>query len=274
MNNLQANEMVRTADMIAKEIIFIQEQTERMLLINTIEIGRRLSEVKKLVGHGNWRTWLIENVSYSQRTATNLIRIYEEYSDKVIEGSPNWQSFANLNYTKALMLLKLDEEERDEIIVENEVQKLSNTEIEKIIKERDDAIKANKKVEQDLEIAEKKLLDNATKVKDYDRIKKALIVSEQTVKELEQKKDEPVKHTEVFLPAEVEVIPEEIQNELDKLRADAAASETSMQFKTVFNVIVSQFNEMMELLSKMEGDELTKYTSVANNFLDRLKESI
>ncbi len=44
-----------------------------------IETGRRLFRAKKLVGHGNWGTWLEENVSYSQRTASDLIAIFERF---------------------------------------------------------------------------------------------------------------------------------------------------------------------------------------------------
>ena len=55
----------RTPVQIASEINFIKEQSGKMLLSNAVEIGRRLTETKELVPHGEWRKWLTESVSYS-----------------------------------------------------------------------------------------------------------------------------------------------------------------------------------------------------------------
>jgi len=38
-----------------------------MLLSNAVGIGRRLTETKELVPHGEWLKWLTESVSYSPR---------------------------------------------------------------------------------------------------------------------------------------------------------------------------------------------------------------
>lgn len=37
---------------LVNEISFIKAQTEQMVLMNSIEIGRRLCEAKKLIKHG------------------------------------------------------------------------------------------------------------------------------------------------------------------------------------------------------------------------------
>ena len=52
---------------LVNEISFIKAQTEQMVLMNSIEIGRRLCEAKELIKHGEW-DWL-RKVSFSQRTA-------------------------------------------------------------------------------------------------------------------------------------------------------------------------------------------------------------
>jgi hypothetical protein len=44
---------------------------------DVIEIGRRLSDCKRLVGHGNWLPWLKDEFRWSERTARNFIRAYE-----------------------------------------------------------------------------------------------------------------------------------------------------------------------------------------------------
>jgi hypothetical protein len=41
------------------------------------EIGRRLTEAKKLLGHGNWLNWLDAEFGWTDRTALNFMRVYE-----------------------------------------------------------------------------------------------------------------------------------------------------------------------------------------------------
>jgi hypothetical protein len=42
-----------------------------------VEIGCRLTECKKLVGHGNWSTWCEQEFGWSEATALNFMRAYE-----------------------------------------------------------------------------------------------------------------------------------------------------------------------------------------------------
>ena len=63
-------------DRLVSEIRMITEQTKQVVLFNSIEIGRRLTEAKAMVKHGTWGTWLKERVDYSQRTANNFMKIY------------------------------------------------------------------------------------------------------------------------------------------------------------------------------------------------------
>ena len=72
MNELQVQ---RTPELIAAEINHIKEETKRIVLNNSIEIGRRLTEAKLLIPHGQWGVWLKENVDYSKTTANNLMNI-------------------------------------------------------------------------------------------------------------------------------------------------------------------------------------------------------
>ncbi len=63
---------------LAAEINTIKSETQKIMMQSAIAIGRRLTEAKGAVGHGNWSGWLKENVDYSQRTASNLIKLFEE----------------------------------------------------------------------------------------------------------------------------------------------------------------------------------------------------
>jgi hypothetical protein len=44
---------------------------------DVIEIGRRLREMKKVCGHGNWLQWLQLEFGWTDRHALNYIRVYE-----------------------------------------------------------------------------------------------------------------------------------------------------------------------------------------------------
>jgi protein gp37 len=43
----------------------------------TVEIGRHLTEAKKLCGHGNWLPWLEREFGWTDRTALNYMRVHE-----------------------------------------------------------------------------------------------------------------------------------------------------------------------------------------------------
>src|SRR5262245_53657874 len=49
----------------------------KQTVANIIEIGRRLTEVKQLVGHGNWLPWLEREFGWTDKTAENFINIYK-----------------------------------------------------------------------------------------------------------------------------------------------------------------------------------------------------
>lgn len=64
----------RTPLVIAAEINMITCQTKKILLVGTIEIGRRLQEAKDLVKHGEWGKWLGELFSSNCRKADQALQ--------------------------------------------------------------------------------------------------------------------------------------------------------------------------------------------------------
>jgi hypothetical protein len=44
---------------------------------DVIEIGRRLTEMKEICGHGNWLPWLQREFGWTNRDALNCMRVYE-----------------------------------------------------------------------------------------------------------------------------------------------------------------------------------------------------
>jgi hypothetical protein len=52
-------------------------QLGKQTIANVIEIGRRLTECKDLVGHRNFGNWLDREFGWSERTARNFMRVHE-----------------------------------------------------------------------------------------------------------------------------------------------------------------------------------------------------
>jgi DNA repair exonuclease SbcCD ATPase subunit len=149
--------IARTAIIIAAEINSIKEQTRRILVDNSIEIGRRLVEAKEIIGHGEWGNWLEASVEYSQSTANNLIRIFEEYGAAQITllgNNAKSQALGNLSYTQAVMLLGIPSEEREAFIKENDIDAMSTRELKQAVKEKLEAEKKLKEAEEKLKHSE------------------------------------------------------------------------------------------------------------------------
>lgn len=141
------NEIIRARDIeiVTAEIVTIKRQAQQVLITAAIEIGRRLTEAKAMVPHGEWGKYLEDRVEYSQSTANNLMKIYKEYGsdqESLFDGFTKSQAFANLNYTQALALLSVPEEEREAFAVENDVENKSTREIQELIRQRDEAREA------------------------------------------------------------------------------------------------------------------------------------
>lgn len=141
------NEIIRARDIeiVTAEIVTIKRQAQQVLITAAIEIGRRLTEAKAMVPHGEWGKYLEDRVEYSQSTAKNLMKIYKEYGsdqESLFDGFTKSQAFANLNYTQALALLSVPEEEREAFAVENDVENKSTREIQELIRQRDEAREA------------------------------------------------------------------------------------------------------------------------------------
>ena len=133
----------KTPDILAAEIRTIKNQTGRMVLNASIEVGRRLTEAKAKLPHGSWGEDLKNEVDYSPSQAQNLMRVFREYgSDQqsLFGGEAKSQTFGNLTYSKALSLLAIpDEAERERFAVENDVEHMSVRELNEALKARNEA---------------------------------------------------------------------------------------------------------------------------------------
>lgn len=136
---------VRDIETVTAEINVITVQTQRGLLSGAIEIGRRLVEAKSMVPHGEWGKYLKERVNYSQSSANNLMKLYQEYGDNqasLFSDFANSQTFQNLTYTKALAMLALPAELRQSFAEEHDVEGMSTREVQAEVQAELEAMKA------------------------------------------------------------------------------------------------------------------------------------
>lgn len=143
----------RTPPVIAAEINMIKYETEKMVLNNAIEIGRRLTEAKGLVKHGEWEKWLEESVCYAKSTAERLMRIFQEYGTGqpvFLEADAHAQALPNLSYTQALILLGVPAQDRAQFLATMDIESLSTRELQKAVEERKQALEENADLQQAL----------------------------------------------------------------------------------------------------------------------------
>lgn len=138
----------RDIDSITEEIQELKTEAQCLIVNYVCKIGKKLTEAKAILQHGEWAEWLENEVNFSQRTATNYMKIYEEYgSDQMSIFGGNSQAIANLGYTKALQLLAIPASEREDFVEENNVDELSTRQLDDLIRERDEALKRAEEVE-------------------------------------------------------------------------------------------------------------------------------
>lgn len=168
------NEMMRQEDLqlrerdlsvIGREIKYYWMRGQAAVLDCVIEIGRRLVEAKGMIKHGEFGAWVSENFEFSHSSANTYMRLYEEYgADQltIFGAVTDSQTFANLPYSKALQLLAIPKEEREEFAKEVGAEELSTRELKKAIDDRNRAVaekeeaeKKNAELERRLDAAER-----------------------------------------------------------------------------------------------------------------------
>ncbi len=318
--------VLRTADVIASEIIGIKEAARKTLqTIATsaaVEIGKRLKEAKVLLPYGAWGEWLRVNVDYSERTAQNLLRLAEESA----KGS--FGALMDLNYTQAVQLIGLPVAERAKLLDHNDVTELSTRELQELVEQykresadrqqtidsllggvpdavaaaqsakeaaedrsQDDRA-ARERAEREAKAAQEKA-DRAAR--EAAEARKKAEVAEKQVQRLEDElKDFRDRQTEIKEPqalAEVaatvaQVIPPEVQDELDALRekerqrlASEATAADSMRregaeytFRILYEQFTSQFTKLTEALAQMSMENQAKYAGALRKAMNKMLE--
>ena len=159
MNEIQTQ---RTPDIIGAEIRGLTQQAKTMTLWFGIEIGRRLTEAKEMLEHGQWLAYLKEQTEFSRSSAGRLMTLYKEYGaaqTSLFGAEANYPTLNNLSISNALRLLAVPEDEREEFAAEHDVEHMTARELDELIKQRDEAeqraAKAEEQVQQAAEEAKK-----------------------------------------------------------------------------------------------------------------------
>lgn len=150
------NELARSDREIAAQINAVKRQTAQVCLAAAVEIGRLLCEAKSTVPYGDWGKWLEENVNYSQSTANNLMRLYQNYGEQeqisFLEEN-SLEIFGSLSPSQALALLGMPKEERVNYVESHDMETVSVRDIEEEIAARKEAEEKAETAEREKEAA-------------------------------------------------------------------------------------------------------------------------
>lgn len=221
------NQPARDIQIITAEINDIRRQAQAMALLYAIEIGRRLEEAKAALPHGKWGDWVENEIKFSQSTAENYMRLFNEYGASQISifgASIDSQAFANLSYSNALQLLAVPKEEREAFAKEVGADQLSTRELKAAIAERDQARKeaAEAKAREE-EIAQRlAAVDKATAQANEATTRAETLKAQLEQKEIEAKAAQLEAEKLKAALQEAEKNPKIPKATLDKLRKEAA----------------------------------------------------
>lgn len=216
MNEIQTQ---RTPDIIGAEIRGLTQQAKTMTLWFGIEIGRRLTEAKEMLEHGQWLAYLKEQTEFSRSSAGRLMTLYKEYGaaqTSLFGAEANYPTLNNLSISNALRLLAVPEDEREEFAAEHDVEHMSARELDELIKQRDEAEKRAAKAEEQVQQA----ADGAAKADEqYQKAKQELHLLREKLENAEAQKSAAEKEL-----SELRERPVEVAVEVDEKAVEEAVT--------------------------------------------------
>lgn len=244
------------------------------MLANIIEIGRRMCQAKEILPHGQFGEWVKTKTGYSQSTANNFMKLFQEYGapqESLFGAEVNSQTFGNLPYSKALALLAVPAEEREDFVRDNHVEEMSTRELQQAIKERDELRRQLDEEREAAEGAGLKIADLEEKLEASSReTARQKQIAEQTKEELEALKAAPV---EVAIQA---ADPEEVQRAVEEALRKAGEAH-----KAELDAVVQEAKKANEerdrlkkKLQKMKDAAETEDDGEARREVERLKKEL
>lgn len=271
MNDIQTK---RTPDIIGAEIRGLTQQAKTMTVWFGIEIGRRLTEAKEMLEHGQWLAYLKEQTEFSRSSAGRLMTLYKKYGaaqTSLFGAEANYPTLNNLSISNALRLLAVPEDEREEFAAEHDVEHMSTRELDELIKQRDEAEQRAAKAEEQVQQA----ADGAAKADEqYQKAKQELHLLREKLGNAEAQKAAAEKEL-----SELRERPVEVAVEVDeKAVAEAVTAARAKNDAEWVEKMAKVKNELSEaglkaekLKAKIKNAEEKAAASAAE--LERLKKS-
>ena len=230
-----------------------------------LTIGRCLIEAKDMLSHGEWRSWLEERVEFSERSAQRFMRLAREWS--------NPTALSDLGATKALTLLALPPEEREQFMEENNVIDMSARQLEQAIKERDEARAAAELADmkaRPVEVAVETVVDQDA----VDKARADAIAEMQAeldkAKEAESKAKDKQKQAE----AAVEELKRSMEEQEKVAKKAAMSGDVEMaQFDAFYGQVKEMGNKMNDLLIQARSREDKTVAHVMEKAMQYLAEA-
>lgn len=271
MNDIQTQ---RTPDIIGAEIRGLTQQAKTMTLWFGIEIGRRLTEAKEMLEHGQWLAYLKEQTEFSRSSAGRLMTLYKEYGaaqTSLFGAEANYPTLNNLSISNALRLLAVPEDEREEFAEKHDVEHMSARELDELIKQRDDAEKRAAKAEEQVQQA----ADGAAKADEqYQKAKQELHLLREKLGNAEAQKAAAEKELSELRERPVEVAVEVDEKAVEEAVTAARAksdAEWTEKIAKVNNELLEAGLKAEKLKAKIKKAEEKAAASAAE--LEKLKKS-
>ena len=280
------NEMnPRTIGMVTQEINQLTAQAQRLILGHAIEIGRRLTEAKQMLSHGEWGKWLKEEIHYSKSSANNMMRIFDAYGSTqmgLFGPEANSQTFGDLEYSKALALLSVPAEEREQFAQEVDAEHISVRQLKAAIQERDAAQEQAAEAAAEWELAKEALREKEKAIQlANQRLEASASEADSLRKEIEQLRQRPVDVAVEQIDAAPEQLKaaeekgrsaaeEALRTELEKAQADRVLLEVNVLFRQM----QEQSNALQALCDRLDDVTRRRTRDALGAFFRQLASNI
>lgn len=280
------NEMnPRTIGMVTQEINQLTAQAQRLILGHAIEIGRRLTEAKQMLSHGEWGKWLKEEIHYSKSSANNMMRIFDAYGSTqmgLFGPEANSQTFGDLEYSKALALLSVPAEEREQFAQEVDAEHISVRQLKAAIQERDAAQKQAAEAAAEWELAKEALREKEKAIQlANQRLETSASEADSLRKENEQLRQRPVD----VAVEQIDAAPEQLKAAEEKGRAAAEealrtelemaqADRILLEVNVLFRQMQEQSNALQALLDRLDDVTRRRTRDALGAFFRQLASNI
>lgn len=246
------------------KILMLKEQTAQ----NIIEIGKTLIEVKSKLEYGEFGIWLKNKVEFTHQTANKFMKVATEF--------PDYAPVRNLGTRKLFVLAGLDEEDRQEVMQENNIEEMTTRELEQVVKEKKEIkkqLEAEQEYSQELQdaIKQKEEQIRALKIQIENTEKPEVqIVEKEVVKEIVS---EELISKKKALEEEVQTLrerAEKAENTLSRMKLDKEISQEKVYSNTKLEHLLVNIKNFLDSASKYTylKDELQKIPAQNRKILE------